>query len=217
MYLNGFDVTRFWLKVTIATPQDCWDWKAGLFTTGYGKFGLRGKTVQSHRVAYSLVKGLIPIGEVVRHTCDNRKCVNPDHLITGTAKDNVQDAIDRGRFPRGSSSGNSKLTEMDVLEIRSQVRNGTPDSEIADAYGISVNNLWFIKTGATWKHVDGDIKHKHTISRFALTDKDVADIQRLYATGQYKQSGIAELYSVTPSVICRAINGKYKTDTKKKV
>lgn len=88
---------RFFKK--IIKTNYCWIWTAGLRgKTGYGAFKLNGKVVDSHRVSYELHKGGIPKGVYVCHTCDNRKCVNPDHLFLGTPKDNWQDGFDKGKI-----------------------------------------------------------------------------------------------------------------------
>lgn len=88
---------RFFKK--IIKTNYCWIWTAGLRgKTGYGAFKLNGKVVDSHRVSYELHKGGIPKGVYVCHTCDNRKCVNPDHLFLGTPKDNWQDGFGKGKI-----------------------------------------------------------------------------------------------------------------------
>ena len=93
---------RFWTKAQ--QTETCWVWTHGLDPKGYGLFAHKGKTVRAHRAAYELVNGEIPEDLYVCHTCDNRKCINPDHLWVGTQKDNVVDAIKKKKFRLGRYS-----------------------------------------------------------------------------------------------------------------
>lgn len=99
----------------------CINWTKGLSHNGYGLTTRGNKTYRAHRLAYcdhygiehSRIKGLI-----VRHTCDNRKCVNPEHLELGTHQDNMDDMKQRNRAAKGVSNGNGKLTKANVEYIR---------------------------------------------------------------------------------------------------
>jgi len=88
---------RFFDKIN--KTETCWIWTAASRgKTGYGAFKLNGKVIDAHRVSYQIHKGDIPTRMHVCHTCDDRKCVNPEHLFLGTPKDNWQDGFDKGRI-----------------------------------------------------------------------------------------------------------------------
>ena len=99
---------RFWDLVDVRHNNDeCWNWLGGHYTNGYGHFYIGTgrkdrKTIPAHKAAYFVMYGewLQPPYEV-RHKCDNRGCVNPFHLIKGTRKENMQDCLERNRFPVG--------------------------------------------------------------------------------------------------------------------
>lgn len=127
---------RLWEKVDIKDWNDCWPWKAGQFESGYGLFGLKGNAYRAHRLAYKLSYDDFNPELDVLHTCDNPLCCNPGHLFQGTAHDNVQDAISKGRL--GIS-----------LEVREKILNcketGLTLRQTALLFGVSkstVHNVW---------------------------------------------------------------------------
>lgn len=93
---------RFFEK--IRKTESCWLW-TGAVRNGYGIINDGKKIpVYAHRLSYRIANGEIPSGMVVRHRCDNPKCVNPDHLQTGTKKQNTKDMVERGRIRGGFNS-----------------------------------------------------------------------------------------------------------------
>ena len=108
--------------------MDCKPWTGTVSNLGYGIVWVsRGVQYLAHRVAYCKAHGIeleSIKGKVIRHTCDNPICVNPDHLIIGTQLDNIRDRVERGRSCKGSKHTNSKLTDEDVAYIRANYVKG---------------------------------------------------------------------------------------------
>jgi len=110
---------RFWRKVGIRGPDDCWNWKASTSNGRYGKFKFNGKLVSAHRFAYQLIYGDLKDNMQVQHHCDNNKCVNPRHLYQGTQSDNMRDRQQRTYIPpEVSGYGKGKLYEGEIWLVR---------------------------------------------------------------------------------------------------
>jgi hypothetical protein len=92
--LHSAATERFMAKVEVV-ESGCAEWRAALHRDGYGKFTFGRKTIAAHKAAWLIFRGEVPAGKWVLHTCDNRKCVNLDHLYLGTPSDNVRDKIER--------------------------------------------------------------------------------------------------------------------------
>jgi predicted XRE-type DNA-binding protein len=134
--------------------SDCWEWKGKLDIGGYGSFSIKGNWNKAHRISYQLWKGDIPKGLVVRHLCNNRKCVNPEHLETGTQKQNVADMFKTNPPDRrGEKSRNHKLNNKDIFEIRQWLELGYRQYEIADLFEIEPSVVSAIKRNKIWKHI----------------------------------------------------------------
>ena len=87
---------RFFDKIN--KTNTCWNWTASL-RNGYGVISVNGKNISAHRISWELHNNRdIPEGMVICHTCDNRKCVNPNHLFLGTQSDNMKDCSAKGRL-----------------------------------------------------------------------------------------------------------------------
>jgi HNH endonuclease len=96
MRLTDKQLQAFWAKVDIKGKGDCWEWTAGTQSKGYGSFSVDGKTYNAHRISFMLANGYMP-RLLVLHSCDNRRCVNPNHLSEGTQLENVRDMHQKGR------------------------------------------------------------------------------------------------------------------------
>jgi hypothetical protein len=115
---------------------------------GYGFVTMRGVgKVLAHRLAWALHNGADPAGKVVMHTCDNPPCINPEHLVLGTQKDNMNDMRRKGRAAKREGHGNAKLTEATVAAIRAAT--GT-QCAIAAEFGTTQSNVSLIKNGQHW-------------------------------------------------------------------
>lgn len=143
---------RFWEKVAISGLDDCWEWTGGIASNGYGsiKEGRPSRKMRSaHRVSYELVRGALPRGAVVRHKCDNKKCVNPIHLQIGTQKQNIHDALKRKRFIGGKV--HRCLTEEQAEKIRLLLaQKSATHQEIAERFGVQRQVVTQIARGKTY-------------------------------------------------------------------
>jgi HNH endonuclease len=153
----------FWEKVDRSGGNDaCWIWTRAVDMNGYGALKVWGKKVNAHRYSYELAYGRVPEDKIVCHRCNERLCVNPQHLYAGTYKDNAKDMIAAGTYraeqpPRrpGESNGQSILTEGQVLEIYRRAWDGEKQTQIAAEYGIDKRTVTDIKYGRSWAWLTG--------------------------------------------------------------
>jgi hypothetical protein len=145
---------RFWPKVDVRGPKECWWWTACRLPAGYGRFSVNGRMVLAHRYVYELVYGIDPGDLQVLHTCDNPSCCNPAHLFLGTQADNMADMEAKGRQSRGIDRPAAKLTEEGVREARRLSADGWSQRKIADKLGVNQATIWFVLNGKTWKDVE---------------------------------------------------------------
>lgn len=94
------------------------------------------------------------MGLYVLHHCDTPLCVNPAHLFTGTAKDNAQDAKNKGRQAFGSKNGNAKLDDSRVKQIKKL--KGVSSYVVGASFGVSASTIQLIRKGIRWAHVSAD-------------------------------------------------------------
>lgn len=146
--MKGSKQQRFEDNVFYGSPCGCHYWIGTYGNHGYGCLS----TELAHRVSYELYKGPIPKSMVILHSCDNRKCVNPNHLFLGTNQDNVRDMVSKGRQAKGKLIPQSKLDESQVQQIRALLFKGVKQEEIARLFNVGQSNISYIKT-KTWKHI----------------------------------------------------------------
>ena len=130
----------------------CWRYTGGLNGRGYGNIWDRGRTRSAHVVSYELHVGKVTEGMSVLHTCDNRCCVNPEHLFIGTTQDNIDDMMAKGRDGfKGIRNGRGILLEEHVNLIRFYLRNTfLSQGDIARKFGVCRGTISAISTGRNW-------------------------------------------------------------------
>ena len=144
-------VIRRFASKTDGAYGRCWWWKGATIASGYGQMGLRHNVHMAHRISYALFNGPVLARLVVMHSCDNRRCVNPDHLSVGTQQDNVSDAAAKGRrrYTRGEQHYRTTLTADQVHEIRRLYKPGIRG--LAKRFGVNRHTIRRIGMGLTWK------------------------------------------------------------------
>lgn len=135
------------------TDTGCWEFVGHIMGTGYGFWTVGGQSVLAHRAVWAVLHG-DPGSNDVCHTCDNRKCINPDHLFLGTRADNMRDASAKGRTCRGERRSNAILTETKVKEIRRMASVGMTHQAIADHFGIDRRHTTSIIRREIWGWLD---------------------------------------------------------------
>lgn len=151
------DSYKFWGKVKRTdNPDECWEWK-GYTEKGYGLVFYNGKKMWAHRLAL-ILSGFPDQHELLAcHSCDNPSCCNPNHLRFDTHQSNTHDAVSRNRHAWGERNGHSRLTENDVIDIRTRYQAGTPAGILAKEFGVGNGYIGDIVVGRKRKLDGGPI------------------------------------------------------------
>lgn len=140
-------------RTSIDALTKCWNWTGTINSSGYAVvtgsrkvYGSkrRGPDMRVHRINYARFKGPLPNDLHLLHSCDNRKCINPNHVRTGDDRDNIQDAARKGRMYK-------KLGDESLLGIVRRIESGDSLSEIARAYDLDYSMVRNIKLGKQHK------------------------------------------------------------------
>lgn len=163
---------RFEGKCEPEPNSGCWLWTGAVNTHGYGVFWLNGINEQAHRAALMIYRGVVFAHGTRRsrdhsyalHRCDNRRCVNPDHLFAGTAAANSADMVSKGRQAigsrhgvylhpesvlRGERVGTAKYSDALMRAVRASTLSHV---EAAQHFGVGYHTVWKVRRGLRWAH-----------------------------------------------------------------
>lgn len=146
--MNTKPLTKSYIESrSTITDDGCWEWTGYLHKTGYGELRRDRKRILAHRLAFFLWNGHWP--EVCRHKCDNRKCVNPEHLEDGTHADNARDRVERGRsrHPRNEEHGRMKFSDEVIQQVRDMREAGMAQQAIANELNMAQSHVSRIVRG----------------------------------------------------------------------
>jgi hypothetical protein len=154
---------RIWSRVNrdvgLGPDGDCWEWTHQTNEKGYGIVRIWERPIKVHRLFFEIFYEHPPDNLMVLHTCDNRKCCNPEHLKLGTAEDNTKDMLSKGREARGkerypdrdgTSNPAAKLNWDKVYEIREKSKAGRSGHSLAKEYGVSNCAIYRIIKNKGW-------------------------------------------------------------------
>jgi hypothetical protein len=142
---------RLFDKFTVDPETECWNWSGSTVCGGYGQIGMGSRqagdlrVVNAHIASWLIHFGPIEPGLFVCHRCDNRRCVNPDHLFLGTKADNSRDMVTKGRQAVGFRLPQTKLSDEEILAIRGA--SGVSQLALAKRFGVSQGYVSMIRRG----------------------------------------------------------------------
>ena len=206
---------RFWAKVDVKGPNECWEWKANKNNMGYGMFSCRGlgyfNKKLAHRLSFEDANGPIEDGKHIMHACDNPACVNPGHLSAGSRKENMVDCARKFRYKQQKYHA-----DKIVLLLKDYVAGGMSRAELSAKHGIPVSSLSDFTTGDShlWLHgtngcpTTDQIRDARTLKPGAkITPAIAQQIKDRLAAGETGRN-IATLYGIHAATVSDIKKGK---------
>lgn len=194
--IKNMDKVLYSFCSRIQVTDTCWVWKGPTISRKgeeYGMFFFENKKVKAHRFAFILKDDEIPEGCLVRHACDNPSCVNPDHLMLGTDRDNIADKVARNRQSKGVShlqkvkqgkNSKVKLTEALVVSMRERYAyENVSIKSLAAEYGLSMCAAGYVLSGKTWTWAGGPVTPVHS-KKLKNNERIKQEAIRLYLAGE---------------------------------
>jgi hypothetical protein len=145
-------IIRFNQKYVVDEETGCWQWIGPITEDGYGQFSIQYKSIRAHRFSYKYYVGPLEDGLVIAHICNNRKCVNYNHLRQDTHKSNSIDMV------ISNNQWKQKLSVEEVIQIKKELKcyYRGQYKNLSDIYGVDPTTISQIKRGLTWSHVEVD-------------------------------------------------------------
>lgn len=155
---------KFLEKIDVDKTSHCWTWTAQKDKDGYGTMMVninhKQKRMRAHRLSWQLYNHKeVPKGLLVLHHCDNPSCVNPDHLFLGTAKDNTQDMVKKGRKGYNNIGGErhpkARLDNEKVIQIRElYATKKYTQKELGKIFKVGGRQIGYIVNNQSWRNIE---------------------------------------------------------------
>lgn len=193
---------EFWSRVERHADDECWPWLGANAGPGtYGRLRVSGRVIGAHVISLVISTGSRPEGAFALHSCDNPPCVNPAHLRWGTPRDNITDAVLRGRH-----RANERITDEQVVEARRRVAAGERPVDVAADLGVSRCTVERYISGRERSSAGGPIIRERPGNR-KLTPEQVRELRQRKQLGEPAER-LARAFNISPRAARRVASGE---------